>query len=69
VTLIGEAVFARCLSSLFDERQIASTVLKGPANVKYHGDKTQFIEAIRQVILLYSIIHFICYVIFYLKNA
>ena len=50
VTLIGEAVFARCLSSLFDERQIASTVLKGPANPKYQGDKTKFIEAIRQVI-------------------
>jgi len=65
VTLIGEAVFARCLSSLFDERQIASTVLKGPANVKYHGDKTQFIEAIRQVI--YNSFYLLCY--FYLKNA
>jgi 6-phosphogluconate dehydrogenase len=62
VTLIGEAVFARCLSSLFDERQIASTVLKGPANVKYQGDKTQFIEAIRQVI--YNSFYLLFYILF-----
>merc|ERR1719513_262671 len=31
VTLIGESVFARCLSSLKDERVRASQVLKGPA--------------------------------------
>ena len=49
VTLIGEAVFARCLSSLFDERAKSSQVLRGPANTKYSGDKTQFIEAIRKV--------------------
>ena len=30
VTLIGEAVFARCLSALKDERVAASKVLKGP---------------------------------------
>ncbi|KAI5292086.1 6-phosphogluconate dehydrogenase, decarboxylating 2 [Ascosphaera acerosa] len=31
VTLIGEAVFARCLSSLKDERVKASAILRGPA--------------------------------------
>jgi len=31
VTLIGEAVFARCLSALKDERVIASHILPGPA--------------------------------------
>ncbi len=31
VTLIGEAVFARCLSAMKDERVSASRVLKGPA--------------------------------------
>ncbi len=31
VTLIGEAVFARCLSAMKDERVNASRVLKGPA--------------------------------------
>lgn len=58
VTLIGEAVFARCLSSLFDERQVASKELTGPANTKYQGDKTQFIEAIRQALYASKIISY-----------
>lgn len=49
VTLIGESVFARCLSSLLDERKHASSVLKGPPSSKYTGDKMQFLEHIRQV--------------------
>lgn len=49
VTLIGESVFARCLSSLTDERSKASRVLKGPKNTQYNGDKRQFLEHIRQV--------------------
>jgi 6-phosphogluconate dehydrogenase len=48
VTLIGEAVFARCLSALKDERVRASQLLSGPG-VKFTGDKKQFIEDIRQV--------------------
>ena len=31
VTLIGEAVFARCLSALKNERVAASKMLEGPA--------------------------------------
>src|SRR6202040_2239343 len=34
VTLIGEAVFARCLSALKDERVAASKVLNGPHPTK-----------------------------------
>jgi 6-phosphogluconate dehydrogenase len=34
VTLIGESVFARCLSALKDERVAASKVLNGPAKPK-----------------------------------
>ena len=49
VTLIGEAVFARCLSSLFTERANASKVLKGPANTHYSGDKAAFVESVRKV--------------------
>lgn len=49
VTLIGESVFARCLSSLLDERKQASLVLKGPPSSQYTGDKKQFLEHIRQV--------------------
>src|SRR5205823_9756051 len=33
VTLIGESVFARCLSALKDERVAASKVLQGPKKV------------------------------------
>uniref|UniRef100_A0A673NQX0 6-phosphogluconate dehydrogenase, decarboxylating n=1 Tax=Sinocyclocheilus rhinocerous TaxID=307959 RepID=A0A673NQX0_9TELE len=39
VTLIGEAVFARCLSSLKDERVQASKSLTGPQGVKFTGNK------------------------------
>lgn len=49
VTLIGESVFARCLSSLKSERVEASKVLKGPATAKYSGDKKEFIDHIKKV--------------------
>ncbi|PSN53887.1 6-phosphogluconate dehydrogenase [Blattella germanica] len=58
VTLIGESVFARCLSSLLDERKQASTVLKGPASNKYTGDKKQFLEHIRQALYASKIISY-----------
>lgn len=45
----GEAVFARCLSSLKDERVAASKQITGPATTKYSGDKKAFIEDIRKV--------------------
>ncbi len=37
LTLIGEAVFARCLSAIKEERMEASKVLKGPEN-KFKGN-------------------------------
>ena len=58
VTLIGESVFARCLSSLKDERVKASKVLKGPAETKYKGDKMEFAEAIRQALYASKIISY-----------
>ena len=45
VTLIGEAVYARCLSALKEERVGASKRLSGP-NLTFQGDKKQFIEDI-----------------------
>ena len=50
VTLIGESVFARCLSALKEERVAASTVLHGPAGAKYSGDKAEFIENVRRAL-------------------
>jgi len=47
VTLIGESVFARCLSAIKEERVRASKVLEGPAAAKYAGDKDEFIENVR----------------------
>lgn len=45
VTLIGEAVFARCLSSLKEEREQASK-LYPPPQIAFKGDKKAFIEEI-----------------------
>lgn len=45
----GEAVFARCLSSLKEERVEASRSLSGPQGVKFSGEKAAFLEDIRKV--------------------
>jgi 6-phosphogluconate dehydrogenase len=47
VTLIGESVFARCLSALKDERVAASKILEGPAAKIDVGDRKAFIEDVR----------------------
>ena len=49
LTLIGEAVFARCLSAQKDERVAASKVISGPTPA-FTGDKTAFIEDLRQAV-------------------
>ena len=46
VTLIGEAVFARCLSAMKEERVAASKILKGP-QAWPAPDRKQFIEDVR----------------------
>ena len=46
----GEAVFARCLSSLKEERVEASKSLSGPSGSTFSGDKKQFLEDIRKVL-------------------
>lgn len=43
LTLIGESVFARCLSAIKEERVKASGILKGPST-KFEGDKKEFID-------------------------
>jgi len=49
VTAITEAVFARVLSSLKDQRVAASKVLPGPSGT-YSGDKAAFITSIREAL-------------------
>jgi len=54
LTLIGESVFARCLSALKDERVQASKVLTGPAKAggdnAAGADRKQFIEDVRRAL-------------------
>lgn len=57
VTLIGEAVFARCLSSLKDQRVAASKVYPS-SHKKYSGDRKAFIEDIRQALYASKIISY-----------
>src|SRR5437763_3895361 len=44
LTLIGESVFARFLSSIKDERVAASKVLNGPKKARTISEKKEFIE-------------------------
>ena len=46
---IAEAVFARCLSAIKDERVAAAKKIKGPRK-RYRGDKAKFIDSIRQAL-------------------
>ena len=57
VTLIGEAVFARCLSSLKEERSRASSVLAGPSP-KFEGDKKKFLADLEQALYASKIISY-----------
>ena len=57
LTLIGEAVFARCLSAIKEERVAASKVLHGPA-VKFTGDREAFLNAIRQALYASKIVSY-----------
>jgi 6-phosphogluconate dehydrogenase len=50
LTLIGESVFARCLSALKDERVAASKVLNGPAKTLTVSEKKAFIEDVRRAL-------------------
>jgi len=58
VTLIAEAVFARLISSLKEERVAASTVLAGPGDVKFTGDVKAAIEDIRLALYASKIISY-----------
>jgi len=46
---VAEAVFARCLSAVKEERVAASSILEGPS-IEFRGDRTAFVEAIRDAL-------------------
>lgn len=49
LTLIGEAVFARCLSAIKDERVEASKILSGPVP-KFEGDRKAFLDDLKNAL-------------------
>ena len=57
ITLIGEAVYSRCVSALKDERVVASKQLKGPKG-KISGDRKKFIDDIRKALYASKIVSY-----------
>ena len=57
VTLIGEAVYARCLSAMKNERVAASKILSGP-KFQFDGDRKAFVEDIRQGLLASKLVSY-----------
>ncbi len=57
LTLIGEAVFARCLSAQKEERVIASKQINGPA-IRFEGDKKSFIEDLKNALYASKIVSY-----------
>lgn len=59
VTLIAEAVLARCLSAIKDERTVASGKLEFVSRTKaFEGDKEQFLEDLEQALYASKIISY-----------
>jgi 6-phosphogluconate dehydrogenase len=57
LTLIAEAVFARALSFLKEERTEASKYLKGP-EIKFEGDKKEFIDDLGKALYASKIVSY-----------
>jgi len=57
LTLIGEAVFSRCLSAMKDERVRMSKIYQD-AKIDFQGDKKAFIEDIRKALYASKIISY-----------
>ncbi len=57
VTLIAEAVYARCLSAIKDERMLAAKKLSGPA-LRFSGNTAAFVEDIRKALLASKIVSY-----------
>ncbi len=58
ITLIGEAVYSRCLSALKEERVEASKILKGPKPKKFTGSEAKLVEDVRQALLASKIVSY-----------
>lgn len=58
LTLIGESVFARCLSAQKEERVAASKILQGPAPAKFTGDRKAFLEDLRKALFAAKVVSY-----------
>ena len=58
LTLIGESVFARCLSAQKEERVAASKVLEGPKGCKFTGDRAAFLEDLRKALFAAKVVSY-----------
>ena len=58
LTLIGESVFARCLSAQKEERVAASGILQGPRPAKFAGDRTAFLEDLRKALFAAKVVSY-----------
>ncbi len=57
LTLVGEAVFARFLSALVDERTVAAKALTGPVG-QYSGDKAAFLADLEQAVYAAKVVSY-----------
>jgi 6-phosphogluconate dehydrogenase len=57
ITLMAEAVYARCVSAMKEERVAAAKKLKGPKPT-IKGDQKKFVEAIRQALYASKIVSY-----------
>jgi 6-phosphogluconate dehydrogenase len=55
---ISEAVYARCISALREQRVTASKILPGPEAGTFTGDKQAFIDDLRQALLASKIVSY-----------
>jgi 6-phosphogluconate dehydrogenase len=58
LTLIGEAVFARCLSAVKNERVEAAKVLAGPKVAPFRGNKESFVKNLKLALYASKIVSY-----------
>jgi len=58
LTLIGEAVFSRCLSAQKEERKRASKILTGPTVSEYKGESKDLINDVRDALYASKIVSY-----------
>ena len=58
LTLIGESVFARCLSAQKEERVAASKILQGPRPARFTGDRKAFLEDLRKALFAAKVVSY-----------